>query len=166
MSIVPCDVCVCEFSMDRDPWAKFRRPNSEHPAQSEETRTHQHPGVAGARRPNAMPSPSPAPPPVLPISEHEDEIVAAVDANPVVVVIGETGSGKSTQLSQILHRRGYTRRGAIAVTQPRRVAAVSVSRFFVSLSFLLYHMREALFFSVGRSWAVRRDWDWNCLYIL
>jgi ABC-type polar amino acid transport system ATPase subunit len=103
---------------------------------------------------------------VLPISEHEDEIVAAVDANPVVVVIGETGSGKSTQLSQILHRRGYTRRGAIAVTQPRRVAAVSVSRFFVSLSFLLYHMREALFFSVGRSWAVRRDWDWNCLYIL
>jgi len=65
---------------------------------------------------------------VLPISEHEDEIVAAVDANPVVVVIGETGSGKSTQLSQILHRRGYTRRGAIAVTQPRRVAAVSVSR--------------------------------------
>nr|CAB3489759.1 unnamed protein product [Digitaria exilis] len=76
-----------------------------------------------------MPSPSPPPAqPVLPISEHEDEIVAAVDANPVVVVIGETGSGKSTQLSQILHRRGYTRRGAIAVTQPRRVAAVSVSR--------------------------------------
>jgi ATP-dependent RNA helicase DHX8/PRP22 len=76
-----------------------------------------------------MPSQSPPPaPPVLPISEHEDEIVAAVDAHPVVVVIGETGSGKSTQLSQILHRRGYTRRGPIAVTQPRRVAAVSVSR--------------------------------------
>ncbi|KAM0907296.1 hypothetical protein ACQ4PT_016222 [Festuca glaucescens] len=75
------------------------------------------------------PSPSrPPTPPVLPISEHEDEIVAAVEANPVIVVIGETGSGKSTQLSQILHRRGYTRRGAIAVTQPRRVAAVSVSR--------------------------------------
>uniref|UniRef100_A0A453HDT8 Helicase ATP-binding domain-containing protein n=1 Tax=Aegilops tauschii subsp. strangulata TaxID=200361 RepID=A0A453HDT8_AEGTS len=78
--------------------------------------------------PSEMPSPSPSGPPVLPISEHEDEIVAAVEANPVIVVIGETGSGKSTQLSQILHRRGYTRRGAIAVTQPRRVAAVSVSR--------------------------------------
>ncbi|KAK3118638.1 hypothetical protein QOZ80_9BG0702860 [Eleusine coracana subsp. coracana] len=76
-----------------------------------------------------MPSPSPAPVvPALPISEHEDDIIAAVEANPVVVVIAETGSGKSTQLSQILHRRGYTRRGAIAVTQPRRVAAVSVSR--------------------------------------
>jgi ATP-dependent RNA helicase DHX8/PRP22 len=79
-----------------------------------------------------MPSPSPSrppTPPVLPILEHEDEIVVAVEANPVIVVIGETGSGKSTQLSQILHRRGYTRRGAIAVTQPRRVAAVSVSRY-------------------------------------
>ncbi|KAG2620054.1 hypothetical protein PVAP13_3NG101401 [Panicum virgatum] len=75
-----------------------------------------------------MSSSSPPPPPVLPISEHEDEIVAAVDVNPVVVVIGKTGSGKSTQLSQILHCCRYTRRGAIAVIQPRRVAAVSVSR--------------------------------------
>lgn len=51
-----------------------------------------------------------------------------VEENPVVVIIGETGSGKSTQLSQIFHRRGYTRSGMIAVTQPRRVAAVSVAR--------------------------------------
>lgn len=51
-----------------------------------------------------------------------------VEKNSVVVIIGETGSGKSTQLSQILHRRGYTQSGAIAITQPRRVAAVSVSR--------------------------------------
>lgn len=113
------------------------QPKHTHLAQAEKTRP-------GSRRPDAMPSPSP-PPPVLPISEHEDEIVAAVDANPVVVVIGETGSGKSTQLSQILHRRGYTRRGAIAVTQPRRVAAVSVSRFLFSLPSLLYHVREACF---------------------
>ncbi|KAK9074621.1 hypothetical protein SSX86_007219 [Deinandra increscens subsp. villosa] len=64
----------------------------------------------------------------LPILQFEDKILETVDQNPVVVVIGETGSGKSTQLSQILHRSGYTKAGTIAVTQPRRVAAVSVSR--------------------------------------
>lgn len=64
----------------------------------------------------------------LPIIQFEEKIVETVEQNPVVVIIGETGSGKSTQLSQILHRKGYTRSGIIAVTQPRRVAAVSVSR--------------------------------------
>lgn len=66
--------------------------------------------------------------PVLPINLFEDKILETIEQNPVVVIIGETGSGKSTQLSQILHRKGYTRSGAIAITQPRRVAAVSVSR--------------------------------------
>ncbi|KAK7399991.1 hypothetical protein VNO78_11189 [Psophocarpus tetragonolobus] len=61
----------------------------------------------------------------LPIVQYEDKIIETVERNSVVVVIGETGSGKSTQLSQMLHRRGY---GKIAVTQPRRVAAVSVAR--------------------------------------
>ncbi|KAK7359399.1 hypothetical protein VNO77_01357 [Canavalia gladiata] len=61
----------------------------------------------------------------LPIVQYEEKIVETVERNPVVVIIGETGSGKSTQLSQMLHRRGY---GKIAVTQPRRVAAVSVAR--------------------------------------
>nr|CAD1833508.1 unnamed protein product [Ananas comosus var. bracteatus] len=65
---------------------------------------------------------------VLPIVACEDKIAETVEANLLVVIIGETGSGKSTQLSQILRRRGYTRSGTIAVTQPRRVAAVSVSR--------------------------------------
>ncbi|GJS06885.1 probable pre-mRNA-splicing factor ATP-dependent RNA helicase DEAH4 isoform X1 [Tanacetum coccineum] len=69
--------------------------------------------------------------PDLPILEFEEKILATVNENPVVVIIGETGSGKSTQLSQILLRNGYTNSGIIAVTQPRRVAAVSVS----SLSF-------------------------------
>ncbi|KAL6505440.1 hypothetical protein OROHE_022819 [Orobanche hederae] len=64
----------------------------------------------------------------LPILQFEEKIVETVEKNSIVVVIGETGSGKSTQLSQILHRRGYTKSGCIAVTQPRRVAAVSVSR--------------------------------------
>ncbi|XP_024041099.1 probable pre-mRNA-splicing factor ATP-dependent RNA helicase DEAH4 isoform X3 [Citrus clementina] len=64
----------------------------------------------------------------LPILQYEEKIVETVKQNPVVVVIGETGSGKSTQLSQILHRHGYTKSGIIGVTQPRRVAAVSVAR--------------------------------------
>lgn len=64
----------------------------------------------------------------LPILQFEEKIIETVEKNSIVVVIGETGSGKSTQLSQILHRRGYTKSGCIAVTQPRRVAAVSVSR--------------------------------------
>ncbi|GJR20300.1 probable pre-mRNA-splicing factor ATP-dependent RNA helicase DEAH4 [Tanacetum coccineum] len=66
--------------------------------------------------------------PDLPILQFEEKILATVNENPVVVIIGETGSGKSTQLSQILLRNGYTKSGIIAVTQPRRVAAVSVSR--------------------------------------
>ncbi|KAM7464724.1 hypothetical protein LguiA_032845 [Lonicera macranthoides] len=64
----------------------------------------------------------------LPILQSEEKILETVERNPVVVIIGETGSGKSTQLSQILHRSGYSKSGLIAVTQPRRVAAVSVSR--------------------------------------
>ena len=45
-----------------------------------------------------------------------------------VVVVGETGSGKTTQLAQFLHESGYTRHGLIACTQPRRVAAMSVAK--------------------------------------
>ncbi|KAH7515527.1 hypothetical protein FEM48_Zijuj10G0036300 [Ziziphus jujuba var. spinosa] len=64
----------------------------------------------------------------LPIVQFEEKILETVEQHPVVVLIGETGSGKSTQLSQMLHRRGYTKSGIIGVTQPRRVAAVSVAR--------------------------------------
>ncbi|XP_061360764.1 probable pre-mRNA-splicing factor ATP-dependent RNA helicase DEAH4 [Gastrolobium bilobum] len=64
----------------------------------------------------------------LPIVQYEEKIIETIEQNPVVVIIGETGSGKSTQLSQMLHRRGYSDSGKIAVTQPRRVAAVTVAR--------------------------------------
>ncbi|KAK4283481.1 hypothetical protein QN277_000427 [Acacia crassicarpa] len=64
----------------------------------------------------------------LPIVQYEEKIIETVEQNSIVVIIGETGSGKSTQLSQMLHRRGYSKSGIIGVTQPRRVAAVSVSR--------------------------------------
>jgi pre-mRNA-splicing factor ATP-dependent RNA helicase DHX38/PRP16 len=48
--------------------------------------------------------------------------------NPVVVVVGETGSGKTTQLTQYLHEEGFTNFGIIGCTQPRRVAAMSVAK--------------------------------------
>ena len=100
---------------------------------------------------------------LLPIRQHENEIVRAVKENPVVVILGETGSGKTTQIAQILYehideilseqqkqqqddgvdengnenwnerwkkegQRRLKRLNGIAVTQPRRVAAISVAR--------------------------------------
>ena len=62
----------------------------------------------------------------LPISSGRAGILAAIRQNPVVVVVGETGSGKTTQLPQYLLDDGVAKR--VAVTQPRRVAAVSVAR--------------------------------------
>lgn len=51
-----------------------------------------------------------------------------VRARQVLVVIGETGSGKTTQMTQYLAEVGYTSRGKIGCTQPRRVAAMSVAK--------------------------------------
>lgn len=48
--------------------------------------------------------------------------------NQVVVIIGETGSGKTTQMTQYLHEEGYTSLGVVGCTQPRRVAAMSVAK--------------------------------------
>lgn len=45
-----------------------------------------------------------------------------------MIVVGETGSGKTTQLTQYLHEDGYTDYGMIGCTQPRRVAAMSVAK--------------------------------------
>jgi len=68
-------------------------------------------------------------PPDLPISQRHDEIVAAIRANRVLVIAGETGSGKTTQLPKMCLEAGLTERGKkIGCTQPRRVAAMSVSR--------------------------------------
>ncbi|HEY8317662.1 MAG TPA: ATP-dependent RNA helicase HrpA [Amnibacterium sp.] len=63
-------------------------------------------------------------PPELPVSRMRDEIAAAIAANPVVVVAGETGSGKTTQLPKICLELG---RRTIAHTQPRRIAARTIA---------------------------------------
>jgi len=65
----------------------------------------------------------------LPIRQHTAQIIDTVRTHPVTVLIGETGSGKTTQLAQILDEAGIVSKGKlIGVTQPRRVAAVMVAR--------------------------------------
>ncbi|XP_058732332.1 probable pre-mRNA-splicing factor ATP-dependent RNA helicase DEAH5 [Vicia villosa] len=64
----------------------------------------------------------------LPIYKLKKELIQAVLDNQTLVVIGETGSGKTTQVTQYLAEAGYTTRGKIGCTQPRRVAATSVAK--------------------------------------
>jgi len=66
-------------------------------------------------------------PPDLPISQKRDEIAALIRDNQVVVVCGETGSGKTTQLPKICLELGRGVRGKIGHTQPRRIAARSLA---------------------------------------
>ncbi len=66
-------------------------------------------------------------PPELPVSAQREAIAAALAAHPVVIVCGETGSGKTTQLPKIAWACGRGRQGLIGMTQPRRIAARSVA---------------------------------------
>lgn len=64
----------------------------------------------------------------LPVSERRDEIARAIESHQVVVVAGETGSGKTTQLPKICLELGRGRRARIGHTQPRRIAARTVAQ--------------------------------------
>ncbi len=64
----------------------------------------------------------------LPITLRREEILAALRSHPVVIIAGETGSGKTTQIPKLCLEAGLAKSGRIGCTQPRRVAALSISR--------------------------------------
>ena len=104
-----------------------------------------------ARRGSSVPAVSY--PPELPISLHCDSIVELIRAHPVVIVAGETGSGKPTQLPKTCLAAGLGRRGMIGHTQPRRLAARTVAQRVAS------ELSTSLGNEVG--YAVRFDDKWN-----
>jgi ATP-dependent helicase HrpA len=63
----------------------------------------------------------------LPVAQRRDEILGVLARHHAIVLTGETGSGKTTQLPKLLLESGRGRRGMIALTQPRRVAAVAMA---------------------------------------
>lgn len=65
----------------------------------------------------------------LPVFKHRNQILYALETNRVVVVVGETGSGKSTQLPQYLLESGWTSsKHSICVTEPRRIAVINLAK--------------------------------------
>ncbi|WP_428735523.1 ATP-dependent RNA helicase HrpA [Thermomonas sp.] len=83
--------------------------------------------AARERRVAALPAPG-AVDPALPIAAHAEELIELIRRHPVVVVAGETGSGKTTQLPRLCLQAGRGAAGMIGCTQPRRLAARSVAR--------------------------------------
>ncbi|OQX29409.1 MAG: hypothetical protein B0D92_04000 [Spirochaeta sp. LUC14_002_19_P3] len=65
----------------------------------------------------------------LPVYAQKQRILDALKEHQVIVVESTTGSGKTTQIPIILHEAGYAENGVIGITQPRRIAAVGVSRY-------------------------------------
>ena len=64
----------------------------------------------------------------LPIFQLREQFLKAVADHQILCVIGETGSGKTTQMTQYLIEEGYGKRGIVGCTQPRRVAAISIAK--------------------------------------
>ncbi|KAL8827147.1 MAG: hypothetical protein Q9191_003361 [Dirinaria sp. TL-2023a] len=64
----------------------------------------------------------------LPVFKFRKQLLDAVAENQLLIVVGDTGSGKTTQLTQFLAEGGYANDGIIGCTQPRRVAAMSVAK--------------------------------------
>ena len=82
----------------------------------------------------------------LPVYRHRGQIIAALQQKQILIVESPTGSGKTTQLPLILHHSGYTEHGVIGITQPRRIATLSVCDFIAQqlggpADFVAYKMR-------------------------
>ena len=65
----------------------------------------------------------------LPVYRNKDEILKALSENQAIVIESPTGSGKTTQLPLILLEAGYATQGMIGITQPRRIAALTITDF-------------------------------------
>uniref|UniRef100_A0A8C7AE62 RNA helicase n=1 Tax=Neovison vison TaxID=452646 RepID=A0A8C7AE62_NEOVI len=66
--------------------------------------------------------------PTFPIQKQRKKLIQAVRENSFLIVTGNTGSGKTTQLPKYLYEAGFSQHGMIGVTQPRKVAAISVAQ--------------------------------------
>ncbi|XP_011270099.1 hypothetical protein CAOG_08518, partial [Capsaspora owczarzaki ATCC 30864] len=64
----------------------------------------------------------------LPVFAVREQLMQVIRDNSIVIIVGETGSGKTTQLTQYLYEAGFGKHGRIGCTQPRRVAAMSVAK--------------------------------------
>ena len=65
----------------------------------------------------------------LPIDDSEAEIISAIRGNQVTVILGATGSGKTTQIPIMLYKAGFAEQGMIGVTQPRKIAATAIAEY-------------------------------------
>lgn len=84
----------------------------------------------------------------LPVYRHKDAILDALKSNRTIIVESPTGSGKTTQIPLILKEAGYDGQGIIGITQPRRIATLSVCEFIKKQiddkgSYCAYTMRFA-----------------------
>lgn len=72
-------------------------------------------------------------PPWVPADEKKSEIIATAWTNRVVIVAGDTGSGKTSRIPLYLHEAGYSNDGMIAVVEPRRLVATEMAEYAASL---------------------------------
>ena len=129
-SISPDQVMQCDLpwlNRRRAQLARFRGPKDKHERLRDQFERRLQASMARRQQRQAS-APEVAIPAELPISRHAETIVEAVRDHPVVIVAGETGSGKSTQLPKLCLLAERGQRGLIGCTQPRRIAARSVAR--------------------------------------